>query len=38
LVEWVKQVFVEKDAILEDMKVKWTKSEKLGEIRTEKYF
>jgi hypothetical protein len=38
LAEWVKQVFVEKDAILEDMKIKWTKCEQLGEIRTEKYF
>ncbi|CAB4488285.1 acyltransferase-domain-containing protein [Rhizophagus irregularis] len=38
LAEWVKQVFVEKDTILEDMKIKWTKCEKLGEIRTEKYF
>ncbi|CAG8644125.1 8155_t:CDS:2 [Funneliformis caledonium] len=38
LVEWVKNIFVEKDAILEDMKVKWTKSDKLGSIRSERYF
>ncbi|CAG8542964.1 8542_t:CDS:2 [Ambispora gerdemannii] len=38
IAEWVKERFVEKDAILEDMKTHWTKSERLGEVHVDKYF
>ncbi|KAG9290917.1 hypothetical protein G9A89_011067 [Geosiphon pyriformis] len=38
LVEWIKERFVEKDAILEDMKSNWINSEQLGEVRAERYF
>ncbi|CAG8440339.1 2080_t:CDS:2 [Acaulospora morrowiae] len=36
--EWVRQIFVEKDLLLEDMKHRWTQSDKLGQVREEKYF
>ncbi|RHZ81375.1 hypothetical protein Glove_120g225 [Diversispora epigaea] len=38
LTEWVRQKFIEKDALLEDMKLHWTKSEKLKNVHEEKYF
>ncbi|CAG8582077.1 32585_t:CDS:2, partial [Gigaspora margarita] len=38
LSEWVKQIFVEKDALLEEMKTQWTQSERLGCVRDERYF
>lgn len=38
LTEWVRQKFVEKDALLEDMKYNWIHSERLGDIRDERYF
>ncbi|CAG8589821.1 782_t:CDS:10 [Diversispora eburnea] len=38
LTEWVRQKFIEKDALLEDMKLHWTKSEKLQNVHEEKYF
>ncbi|CAG8603388.1 278_t:CDS:2 [Racocetra persica] len=38
LSEWVRQIFVEKDALLEDMKTRWTQSEKLEGVREERYF
>ncbi|CAH1764860.1 6594_t:CDS:10 [Entrophospora sp. SA101] len=38
LKEWVSKIFVEKDNLLEDMKMNWTNSEKLGAIVEEKFF
>ncbi|CAG8469124.1 13579_t:CDS:2 [Acaulospora colombiana] len=38
LSEWVQQIFVEKDSLLEDMKHRWTESASLGQVREERYF
>ncbi|CAG8786637.1 3201_t:CDS:2 [Cetraspora pellucida] len=38
LSEWVRQIFVEKDALLEDMKTRWTQSDRLDGVKEEKYF